>query len=943
MAYYTGMMGAALTFSAAAPYESTASVNTFLNKMYNNVDNPANTVTKTGVEISSTNATNGAITYYTATGTSLSAPSGNTLQLQNGASAIVNQLLWLGTNPLVSATYGLISSVSGCTGSGSCAVTVSSWNGAVPSTTTPYTVYATVIWGPSPATTANGASTEFTITGATAANLNINAGDAIMASNGWWSGYDYLLCKVTSVSGSTGNCYNSYSVQSANLSTNQMIWHFPAISVSSSSITGATGNPGLLWNMYHVGLQYGATPLLWPQAGGTSTLNGFRLLGYGDNQYGVISAARIALDIAAAAYDQRAIRDLAIEQGSMWDFIFAHYMSYSGNGWLHDGSQYSNFVSEGLTLFAWLMNINFPTAPSMYPTGPWGDFPKYQEYILLPDFYSSGNSGEGQPVSWGADPSSAQIAQNGSGDSNSAYSQLFDPTFWFAPSSISSQYHANWARNVLGSGLNLLWGAGWDTGPEFALFYDPRIPGTSYQNQPLQYELALTNQPQTTGLTGAGFPENVAGTQGLGMVSRTCWNNYGGSGANCTVVFGRFAAFAGEHDQAGPQVSIFKRGLLVDLDGGALTDNQDQTTTGSAVQFGGIQGELNEFNSGLPTASNVSTVTPLAWASANHGSWAAQYGDQNSTYAHQCVDAAGMYQSNWNVSVAIKCLTDFKRSGYDQFVVEQDEVFLTGTNTTEIQRAIHYPQNGTSNPLPEQAYPTGTTICTNTAGTQVPCSSLNSYGRIESTEQSAQGYGVITQIYSPGTVNLTWACPGSGNAPQCSPANRAQRLGASFGFGYSDPVIIAGGSTLGGSVNSLEDVIVHKIMNGLSDTTFKSSPLNPSSSWTGVDACGANSGIGYLRLRSNSTAASVPGFTTSQCPSLPYQYLISGISPGTYTVTVGGSAVSGSPFTVSAGDTTIEFTGVAGTVSVNAGVISSPAASSIISGQATAGGNVIIH
>jgi len=56
-------------------------------------------------------------------------------------------------------------------------------------------------------------------------------------------------------------------------------------------------------------------------------------------------------------------------------------------------------------------------------------------------------------------------------------------------------------------------------------------------------------------------------------------------------------------------------------------------------------------------------------------------------------------------------------------------------------------------------------------------------------------------------------------------------------------------------------------------------------------------------------------FTTTHSGTA--QYVISGLAPGSVTVTVNGVAVSGSPFTVAAGDSTIEFTSTAGTVSMN--------------------------
>jgi hypothetical protein len=194
----------------------------------------------------------------------------------------------------------------------------------------------------------------------------------------------------------------------------------------------------------------------------------------------------------------------------------------------------------------------------------------------------------------------------------------------------------------------------------------------------------------------------------------------------------------------------------------------------------------------------------------------------------------------------------------------------------------------------------------------------------------------MVQIYSPNTIDIVWACPGGGSAPQCNPSNLAERLTQTFGSGDADPVMIAGGSTLGTSPSTdLATLVVFKIMqynSGSStwDTTFHTAALNPNASWTGADACGTKSGIGYMRYRGDGPNGSPPNFTTAAassttaCCSLNYQYLVSGLSAGRYNVTLNGSGITngsnctGGVCLVSAGDTTIEFTGAAGSVAFGA-------------------------
>jgi hypothetical protein len=94
-----------------------------------------------------------------------------------------------------------------------------------------------------------------------------------------------------------------------------------------------------------------------------------------------------------------------------------------------------------------------------------------------------------------------------------------------------------------------------------------------------------------------------------------------------------------------------------------------------------------------------------------------------------------------------------------------------------------------------------------------------------------------------------------------------------------------------------------------------------------------------LFARGGVTHANITGFTTTHSGTA--QYLFAGLTPGSYAVTIGGTPVSGSPFTVAANDNSIEFESTAGSVSINGSVGSS--SSSIISGQITPSGNVIIH
>jgi hypothetical protein len=124
------------------------------------------------------------------------------------------------------------------------------------------------------------------------------------------------------------------------------------------------------------------------------------------------------------------------------------------------------------------------------------------------------------------------------------------------------------------------------------------------------------------------------------------------------------------------------------------------------------------------------------------------------------------------------------------------------------------------------------------------------------------------------------------------------------------------------------------------DTTLTTTALNVDSNWFGAQACGAVSCSVFIGARNGLTYGALTNFTTTHSGTA--QYLIEGVSPGNYTVTVNNAAVSGSPFTVGVGDNTMEFASTSGTVRISAGAAVSNNATSA-SGKMGVTGGVIIH
>ena len=135
------------------------------------------------------------------------------------------------------------------------------------------------------------------------------------------------------------------------------------------------------------------------------------------------------------------------------------------------------------------------------------------------------------------------------------------------------------------------------------------------------------------------------------------------------------------------------------------------------------------------------------------------------------------------------------------------------------------------------------------------------------------------------------------------------------GYGMSHRISVCAGSSCGATVNTFESLIVHKIAQNLGDVTLTTTALNPDSNWTGVQTADKV----VVLARGGVTHSTMGTFSTTHLGTA--QYLLGGLTPGTYAVTVGGNPVTGSPFTVTDGDNSIEFESTAGAVSINASIV----------------------
>lgn len=119
--------------------------------------------------------------------------------------------------------------------------------------------------------------------------------------------------------------------------------------------------------------------------------------------------------------------------------------------------------------------------------------------------------------------------------------------------------------------------------------------------------------------------------------------------------------------------------------------------------------------------------------------------------------------------------------------------------------------------------------------------------------------------------------------------------------------------------NGMELIQIHKIATQ-PDTALLPTALNPDSNWAGVqvqDVQGVSSSVAVV-ARHGLIQSTITDFVTTYTGSA--QVLIAGLYPGSYPVTVNGTPVTGSPFSVTGGTTggnLLAFESTAGTVHLN--------------------------
>jgi len=429
--------------------------------------------------------------------------------------------------------------------------------------------------------------------------------------------------------------------------------------------------------------------------------------------------------------DPRAGLDISKMQTVAWDFDMGQEWNFT-TGVTKDGDNYGIGINMvGTQNISWTYMKNVSLYPSLQPAGPMMEGATlYKMYSLRPDTpYSAG--GNGSPAGLWPIP----FGDGGQYDIwNSMGGYMIDTGSTLNPTAPSSRYLNWWFNNVIAAApsrslANLYVNIGSWPAENMIKFPTPITPSASTV-QPTQYFFGTTGYSLCATLTAYACNPAVSATN---FYSRTGWtHNY-----DTHIMFESRTFSGSSHDVAAPwNMTVYKLGYLL---------GDDAQPTQFEAQTEDIVGFSPQFGPSPSVTAPFATILPLRWASANHGSWDTQYGDQNSEYMYAMEDGAGAYNVTYNR--VQRHLVHFKKSGLEEKVVTYDDIDATG-HSNSIAIHLHYPQNGEPAPSDTSnvAYNEGTTTFTG--------ASLNVGKQVVEQQTGAMQYYIIN-LFPPTYGNPT--------------------------------------------------------------------------------------------------------------------------------------------------------------------------------------------
>jgi len=567
---------------------------------------------------------------------------------------------------------------------------------------------------------------------------------------------------------------------------------------------------------------------------------------------------------ALADKDPRAIDLFSMYQSLTWDAIVTDtlggYTGFGSSGVSYNADSDLPYRKDAI----WAMQSAVPSIS--LPNSAWArQNTLYKIYATTPELYG----GVPKFANWGFAGGSNWFAND-----LYPYQGWNDASFMFAPQSTEAQ-----ALKGFFAAIKLpitVWGLSGNA----ALGASPGTPVGSFTNLPHQRLFTPTNKAEMTSLTGTLIPQTMSMDA---VVSTGCWT----FPSDCThLMFLSMGAKGSDYfgiNPSGGDLHVFKRQPLLEPDDmvpGQL-DGPDTRLKTSMIDFVGVglhaRGIYGDW-----AINNI-----IRWHGPDNG------GDPANNVVYATAETKGQYIAR--IDRAQQSIVHFKKPGTEEVVINYIDIDQTSANPkTPFRHQIHYSQNGEAGTA-GYVDAEGNTTCPGSGG----CANIDANRTVLSQQSGLLGniYGVVTKFFTPSGGSIFIRDDGSQ---------------FSGGLGHSHRVSIFGGASATTTPNAGDWVEVHKISQNMSDTTFTATAINPDANWTGVQTADKVA----LFARGGVLRSSLTSFTTTHSGTA--QYLIAGLKPGSYAVTVGGTPVSGSPFSVtSSRDTAINFESTAGVVALS--------------------------
>ncbi len=445
------------------------------------------------------------------------------------------------------------------------------------------------------------------------------------------------------------------------------------------------------------------------------------------------------------------------------------------------------------------------------------------------------------------------------------HSQWMGLLTYMYPTSDEAKYFTWWfrdpsARNAYSSSFS------WNAANSYAvppnwIFSDPNQTQSSLANGPTQYLFRGTDQAECAYYRFNCTPSYYVGA----WASRS--SNTAAAG---TLLFVDAQGFwAGDH--AGPKESgeyqISKNGIYL-LGGNSSANNCDsscnhggQDTT--TIEFGDQSTWLDQNG----TSFFVSTIP--RWSGTD------PTGDSQNRYSYGLVDVRGQYKPTANITRALRHIVHFKKAGTPEFIIAYDDLATSSglAKATYLHFNLNNPWPARPNPYPGGVIRSGAAITSSQSNAWLGTTLLTPSGQTNFVNEASwagpDAYGV--KVCAASTISPT----------TCDPGNLAA-----------------------------EWIAVHK----LATSTASMPPLTqPTAANFRVVQANDPAGAKVAAFGTSGGTFTSAVFTTTHGGIA--QYLIAGLSPGTYTVALNGTALLSNQ-NVASGDNTLYFESASGAISI---------------------------